>query len=262
MLGAIAGDVIGSVYEAAPIKSVDFPLFRERSTWTDDSVCTVAIAQCLLAGSEDFAHHLRRFGRRHPHAGYGGLFARWLVDERMGAYGSWGNGAAMRVAAIAWLAQDEAEALRLAAASACVSHDHPEAVKGAQAVVLAIWLARTGAGQDEIRSAIRTRFGYPLKRTVEEIRPGYRFDVSCAGTVPPALTAALEADGFEAAVRNAISLGGDADTLACITGGLAQALFGLPEAIAGETRTRLAPDLAQVVDQFEARVSPEMKEGR
>ena len=262
MLGAIAGDVIGSVYEAVPIKTREFPLFGPGCTFTDDSVCTIAIAECLMAGSEDFAPYLRRFGRRHPHAGYGGMFASWLMDDAMGAYGSWGNGAAMRVAGIAWLVADEAAALRLAEASAVVSHDHQEAVRGAQAVVLAMWLAREGQGPDEIRDVIRGRFGYPLDRTTDQIRPGYGFDVSCAGTVPPALTAALEATTFEDAIRGAVSLGGDADTLACIAGGVAEMRFGLPDGIARDTRARLAPDLLEVVDRFERRVGQAPAEGR
>jgi len=254
MLGAIAGDVIGSIYEARPIKRRDFPLFGRGCRFTDDTVCTVAVAAALLDGSEDFAGHLRRFGRRYPDAGYGGMFARWLMDERMGAYGSWGNGAPMRVAPIAWLARDEAEALRLAAASARVSHDHPDAVRAAEAVVLASWLARHGAPPEEIRAAVSGRFGYDLDPTIDRIRPGYDFDVSSSGTVPPALTAALEAGDLEGAIRNAVSLGGDADTLACIAGGIAEALYGVPEAMARETRGRLDRPLLEFIDRFYARI--------
>lgn len=255
MLGAIAGDIIGSIYEARPIKVRDFPLFGPGCAFTDDSVCTVAIADCLLRGGvPDFAAALRLWGRRYPRAGYGGMFACWLRDEAIGAYGSFGNGSAMRVSAIAWLARSEDEALDLAARSAAVSHDHPDAVRGAQAVALSIWLGRQGHAPEDIRRTVQARFGYDLERTVDEIRPGYGFDITCKGTVPPALIAALAAPDFEAAIRDAISLGGDADTLACIAGGLAEARFGLPDEIRDETRRRLDGPLLEVVDRFYGRV--------
>lgn len=250
MLGAIAGDIIGSIYEAAPIKTRAFPLFGPGATFTDDTICTIAIADSLMNGKE-FARSLRSWVQRHPRRGYGAMFLRWALSPEMGPYGSWGNGAAMRVSAVAHLAANQAEALELAARSAAVSHDHPDAIAGAQAVVLAMWLARDGEDLATIRAALEGRFGYDLNRTVDEIRPGYAFDVSCKGTVPPALVGALEASGYEDAVRNAVSLGGDSDTLACITGGLAEVLHGLPADIASEARRRLTPDLLAVVDQFD-----------
>lgn len=266
MLGAIAGDVIGSIYEARPIKSRAFPLFGRGCRFTDDTVCTVAVAEALLDGSEDFAAYLRRWGRRYPDAGYGGMFMRWLADDRMGPYGSYGNGAPMRVAPVAWLAGDETEALRFAAASALVSHDHPDAVAAAEAVALTIWRARAGSSPADIRREIGARFGYDLARSVDEIRPGYGFDISAAGTVPPALIAAVEAEDLEGAIRNAVSLGGDADTLACIAGGIAEALHGLMPDIAPDiaeaTRDRLDAPLLQVVDRFYARLEREVAEGR
>ncbi len=255
MLGAIAGDIIGSVYEAAPIKTKAFPLFGEGATFTDDTVCTVAIAAALLQG-RDFAGMLRRYVRRYPGRGYGALFRRWALTPDMPAYGSFGNGAAMRVSPIGHWATRELEALELSAASAAVSHDHPAAIAGAGAVALAMWLARAGTDRAGIRKLIETRFGYDLGQSVGEIRSWYRFDVSCAGTVPPAIVAALEAEDYEDAVRNAISLGGDADTLACIAGGIAEVLFGLPEAVVRAARARLDEPLLEVVDRFYDRLGP------
>jgi ADP-ribosylglycohydrolase len=185
MLGAIAGDIIGSIYEAAPIKTKDFPLFGDGVTLTDDTVCTVAIADALLSGG-DVAQFLRAYVRRYPGRGYGGLFLRWARTPGMPAYGSWGNGAAMRVSAIAWLASEEADALAIAARTAAVSHDHPDAIAGAQAAVLAAWLARHGADPRSIRREIAARFDHDLRQSVEQIRAWYAFDVSCRGTVPAA----------------------------------------------------------------------------
>ena len=253
MLGAIAGDIIGSVYEWERIKTKDFPLFGEGVAFTDDSVCTVAVADCILRGG-DFARSLKDYGRRYPGRGYGGMFAHWLASESLKPYGSFGNGAAMRVSPVAWLARDEAEVLALARGSAAATHDHPRGIAGAQAVALAMWRARAGAAPADVRSEIGARFGYDLSRSVAAIRPGYGFDETCDGTVPQALICALEATDYEDAIRNAVSLGGDADTLACIAGGLAEALFALPEAIAGEARGRLDGDLLAVVDRFYARI--------
>ena len=256
MLGAIAGDIIGSIYEAAPIKTKEFPLFGRGVSFTDDTVCTVAIADALLSGG-DFAQFLRAYVRRYPGRGYGGMFVRWAHAAGMPAYGSWGNGAAMRVSAVAWLASDEHAALATAARTAAVSHDHPAAIAGAQAAVLAAWLARHGAARESIRQGIAERFGYDLSQSVEQIRPGYAFDVSCQGTVPPALVCALEATGYEDAIRNAISLGGDADTLACITGGIAEALHGLPPEIGQQARDYLDDRLRSVLDLFHQRIDPD-----
>jgi ADP-ribosylglycohydrolase len=253
MLGAIAGDIIGSIYEAAPIKTKDFPLFGPGKTFTDDTVCTVAIADALMQGG-DFADTLRAYVRRYPGRGYGGMFARWAMTPGMPAYGSWGNGAAMRVSPLAYWARDDVELLELAAASAVVSHDHPDAVAGAQAVALAMWLARGGADRSDVRARIGSGFGYDLEQTVDQIRAWYRFDVSCKGTVPPAIACALEAEDYQDAVRNAISLGGDSDTLACITGGIAEILYGLPDDVARASRERLDAPLRAVVDRFYASV--------
>ncbi len=249
MLGAITGDIVGSIYEHANIKTKDFPLFGPGCAFTDDTVLSVAVADCLL-NEGDFAATLRAYTRAHPRRGYGGMFLRWALDDDLPAYGSWGNGSAMRVSPVGFAARDEDEALALAARSAAVSHDHPDAVAGAQAVALAIYLARQGMEAKATRDEIAARFGYDLSESVAAIRARYAFDVSCAGTVPPALTCALEAEGFEDALRNAVSIGGDTDTIACIAGGLAEALFGLPEEIAAQARAYLTDDLKAVVAQF------------
>ena len=238
MLGAIAGDIIGSIYENRPIKTKRFPLFSPGCTFTDDTVCTVAIADVLL-GDGDFGHALRRYVRKYPGRGYGGLFREWAMADDLPAYGSWGNGSAMRVSAVGFLARDDGEALRLAAASSAVSHSHSDAIAGAQAVALAIHMARRRADRTTIRRVLSERFGYDLSRSLDDLRPGYAFDISAAGTVPAALICALDATDHEDAVRNAISLGGDADTLACIAGGLGEALYGISERMARETFERL-----------------------
>ena len=250
MLGAIAGDVIGSVYEGRPIKTTDFPLFSPRSRFTDDTVLTVAVAHALLHDG-DYAATLKRFARRYPDAGYGGSFYQWMQSEQTEPYGSWGNGAAMRVSPVGFALDDAEDVLREARRSAAVSHDHPEGIKGAQATALAVFRARTGADPPAIRREIADRFGYDMDRTLDGIRPTYRFDVSCQGSVPESIIAFLESAGYEDAVRKAISLGGDADTMACIAGGVAQAFYGeVPDAIEEEVRGRLPAELLEVVDAF------------
>ncbi len=248
MLGAIAGDIIGSVYEGSGFKSKDFPLFGNDCSFTDDTVCTVAVADCLI-NDGDFGAYLRQYVRDHPHRGYGGMFREWAFSN-MGPYNSWGNGGAMRVSPVAYAARDLDEALTLAEKASEVTHNHPSAVTGAQAVTLVMWLARHGADATTIRAEVEDRFGYDLSRCVDEIRLEHEFDISSAGTVPPSIVCALEATDYEDAVRNAVSLGGDADTIACITGGIAQVMFGLPESIAVTARGFLTDDLIAVVDRF------------
>jgi ADP-ribosylglycohydrolase len=253
MIGAIAGDVIGSVYEARNVKTKDFPLFSPGSRFTDDTVLTVALAESLLSG-RDYAVVLKEYYRRYPDAGYGGAFHAWARSASARPYGSWGNGAAMRVSPAAWVGRSLDEVLGLAAASAAVTHDHPEGIKGAQAVATAVFLARTGAAKREIREQVTRRFGYDLDRRVDAIRPGYRFDVSCPGSVPEALLAFLEATDFEDAVRTAVSLGGDSDTLACIAGAVAEAFYGgVPAPIRAEALARLDEPLRRVALAFAAR---------
>ncbi|MDF1561624.1 MAG: ADP-ribosylglycohydrolase family protein [Deltaproteobacteria bacterium] len=240
MLGAIAGDVVGSIHEHARTKTRDFPLFVEACTFTDDTVLTVAVARAILEGTA-YRDEVLRLGREHPGAGYGGSFRRWLREEDPQPYGSWGNGSAMRVSPVGLAFTDEASVLREAEKSAAITHDHPEGIKGAQAVALAVFLARQGASKEEIRLRISGDFGHDLTRSVDEIRPGYRFDVSCQGSVPEAILSFLEADDLEGTLRNAISLGGDADTLAAIAGGIAEAFWGgLPRADHHQLRTSSA----------------------
>jgi ADP-ribosylglycohydrolase len=254
MRGAIAGDVIGSLYEWDRIKTTDFPLFRPESHWTDDSVLTVAVAEVLLGGG-DYSATIRKWGLRYPHAGYGGMFRRWLASGRDRPYNSFGNGSAMRVSAVGWLRHSVEEVLAEAARSAEVTHNHPEGIKGAQAVALAILRARTGATREEMRLELVARFGYDLDRRMEEVRPDSQFDETCQGSVPEALIAFFEADSWEAAVRNAVSLGGDADTQACIAGAVAEAYYGgVPGEIWAEVEKRLPPDMVKVVRRFERQV--------
>lgn len=250
MLGAIAGDVIGSVHEGSPIKTKDFPLFTRASRFTDDTVLTAAIASAIL-GDGDYAAALTSFGRRHPDAGYGGSFRAWLQADTNEPYGSWGNGSAMRVSPVGFAFDDLDDVLAEAGRSAAVTHDHPEGVKGARATAAAVFLARSGADAKTIASELAERFGYDLARSPDDIRPGYAFDVSCQGSVPEAIVSFLASASYEDAVRTAVSLGGDSDTMACIAGGIAHAHYGgVPDAIVEETRRRLPPDLLDVVDAF------------
>lgn len=251
MLGAIAGDIIGSTREWEQIKTTHFELFPDGSRFTDDTVLTIAVAEALM-DELDLAQQLKRYCLRYPQAGYGGTFIRWAMSPNTAPYGSWGNGSAMRVSSVGHRFDSIDEVLHHAQRTAAVTHDHPEGIKGAQAVALAILLARQGASKDEIRDAIRARTGYALERTIDEIRPTYAFDVSCAGSVPEAIQAFLEADDYEHAVRLAVSLGGDSDTQACIAGGIAEAFFGgVPEPIARVARAILDPPLRAVLDRWE-----------
>jgi ADP-ribosylglycohydrolase len=250
MLGAIAGDIIGSVFEALPIKDKRFVLFSPESTFTDDTVLTVALADSLLTG-KPFGAQLKHYYRRYPDRGYGGAFHLWAQSASFAPYHSWGNGAAMRISPVGFAFDTLEAVLENAERFTAVTHNHPEGIKGAQATAAAIFFARNGFGKNEIRDFIENRFGYDLRRSVEDIRPGYRFDVSCQGTVPPALCAFLDSTDFEDAIRNAVSLGGDADTLACIAGGISQAYYGgVPDAIARHVYERLDNHLAGVTRKF------------
>jgi ADP-ribosylglycohydrolase len=251
MIGVIAGDVIGSAYEHRATKAVEFPLFDERCRFTDDTVMTVATARAILEGVP-YQRAYRELGRRYPDAGYGGSFLGWLQAPEPRPYNSWGNGSAMRVAPIGLAFDTVADVLHEAEQSAAVTHDHPEGIKGAQATALAVFLARTGASKAEIRKELARRFGYNLRRTVDEIRPTYAFDVSCQGSVPEAIVAFLDSKSVESAIRLAVSLGGDSDTQAAIAGGIAHAFYGqVPESIDAAVRKRLPEELLDVVDAFE-----------
>lgn len=251
MLGAVAGDIIGSVFEFHSIKRTDFPLFSAHSEFTDDTVLTMAVAQTLLTGIP-YEKTLREFALAHPDAGFGGMFWQWFNTPGAGPYNSFGNGSAMRVSPVGW-ARDTLEAtLAEAAGSAEPTHNHPEGIKGAQAVAAAIFLARHGAGQSDIRDAIEARFGYNLHRTWEEIQPSCSFDETCQRSVPEALICVLSSTSFEDAIRRAVALGADADTQAAITGGVAEALYGgVPADIAREARARLTPQFIQILDAFQ-----------
>ncbi|WP_224962875.1 ADP-ribosylglycohydrolase family protein [Geomonas subterranea] len=253
MLGALTGDIVGSIYEWSNIKTTEFPLFQESCRFTDDTVLTVALAEAIMSGAP-YGAVMRRYYRSYPEAGYGKNFTRWAASKEAAPYQSWGNGAAMRIAPAAWAFDSLEEVLRKAEEFTLPTHGHPEGVRGAQAAAAAVYLGRTGATKEEMRSFITGRFGYDLTKSCDEIRPGYRFDVSCQGTVPQALAAFFDSEDFESALRLAVSLGGDSDTLACITGGIAQAYYGgVPVHIAQEALRFLDEPLRRVTLLFEAR---------
>ena len=250
MIGAIAGDIIGSIYEGRPLKSKAFPLFSAGCRFTDDTVLTIAVADAIVTGA-GYKERLLSYGRQYPRAGYGGAFIRWLKQGDPQPYNSWGNGAAMRVSPVGFAFETEEAVLAQAQKTAAVSHNHPEGIKGAQAVALAVFLARTRHDKKAIRSRISQRFGYNLDRTVDSIRPDYCFDVSCQGSVPEAIVAFLDADSWEDAVRNAVSLGGDSDTQACIAGAIAEAYYGpVPDDILSAVETFLTPHLLETTQLF------------
>lgn len=250
MLGALAGDIIGSAHEWHRTKSSDFELFTPESNFTDDTVLTVAVADCILHG-KGYAVAFKEYGQRYPNAGYGTMFRQWLNSDSLAAYNSFGNGSAMRVSPIGFAFSGLQDVLQEAERSAAVTHNHPEGVKGAQAIAAAIFLAQSGNSKEQIREYVQQTFRYDLSRTLDEIRPGYRFDETCPGSVPEAIIAFLESNGYEDAIRKAVSLGGDADTLACMTGGIAQAFYKeIPEHIIASVRCRLDEDLIEIVDEF------------
>jgi ADP-ribosylglycohydrolase len=250
MIGAIAGDIIGSVYEFHWIKTKEFPLFDPGCRFTDDSVLTVAVAEAILSG-RSCLDTIREIGRRYPGSGYGGYFRNWLHSSDPRPYNSWGNGSAMRVSPVGFAFDKLEKVLEEARHSAEITHNHPEGIKGAQATALAVFLARTGQTKEQIRDEITSRFHYDLDRTLDQIRPSYAFDESCQRTVPEAIIAFLESTSYEDAIRNAVSLGGDSDTLACITGGIAEAFYGeVPVLIRLKVRELLPPDLWEITERF------------
>ena len=259
MLGAILGDMIGAPYEfdRSP-KSREFPLFSKDSQYTDDTVMTIAVAEALMdtVGQTDdrireaLTASMQKWGRRYPHAGYGGMFRQWLKSSHPEPYGSFGNGSAMRVSPAGWLFGTLEQTRHIARLTAEVTHNHPEGIKGAEAAASAIYMARTGRSKEEIRGYVIREFGYDLSRTCDEIRPTYYHVETCQQTVPEAITAFLEGIGFEDVIRTAVSLGGDCDTLTDIAGGMAEAFYGIPEVIAAEGRKRLPEDMLAVVDRF------------
>ena len=253
MIGAIAGDIIGSAYEWNRTKSTDFELFTSQSGPTDDTVLTIAVADCILHGRE-YAATFKEYGRRYPQAGYGGMFLKWLGSTSFAPYNSFGNGSAMRVSPVGFAFSTLADVLAEATKSAEVTHNHREGIKGARAIAVAIYLARQGETKDQIRKYIERTFGYYLDAKLDDIRPQYSFDETCQGSVPQAIMAFLESETYEDAVRKAVSLGGDSDTLGCMTGGIAQAYYKhVPDNIVIKVRELLNEDLLEVIDEFNGR---------
>ena len=258
MLGAIFGDIVGSVYEFNNAKDQNFKLLSRWSRPTDDSCMTLAVARALMEsyGQEDEAvrravvKSMRDIGRRYPHAGYGGMFRKWLRDRDPEPYNSFGNGSAMRVAAAGWLYRTMEETLHAAELTAEVTHNHPEGIKGAQAIAASIFLARADASKEHIAAYVMDTFGYDLSRTLDEIRPGYSFSSSCQKSCPEAIIAFLEGVSFEDVIRKAVSLGGDSDTIACMAGAIAEAYYGMPEEFKEEALSRLDPPMREIVHEF------------
>jgi len=256
MIGAIAGDIIGSVFEQANIKHKNFPLFCKQSCFTDDTVMSLALADALLHGRE-IAETFRTFYRWYPRAGYGTLFKHWASTPDAPAYNSFGNGSAMRVSACAYAHENREDVLHCAHTSAGVTHNHPEGIKGAEAIALGVFLARTGQGKAEILAEIRAHTGYDLGFTLDDIRATYSFDATCQGSVPQALVAFREGRDFEDVIRCAVSTGGDSDTIACMAGAIAGAHYGVPKDIVLGVRGRLDERLSVVLDLHENRFLPE-----
>lgn len=255
MIGAIAGDIIGSVYERNNIKTKDFQLFSDDCLFTDDSVLTIALADSVLT-DRDYGKVMKDYYQRYPYAGYGGSFHRWAMSRNSKPYNSWGNGSAMRTSAVGYAFNSIEEVLERAAYFASFTHNHPEGIKGAQATSACIYLSRTGHSKSEIKEYVTNQFGYDLSESLDEIRPNYYFDVSCQGTVPQAIISFLESSDYEDAIRNSISIGGDSDTMACITGGIAEAFYGeVPEQVYYKVMEILDAELSDVVNRFFAEYS-------
>lgn len=254
IIGAICGDIIGSTREFNPIKTKDFPLYQKGSRFTDDTVMTLAIANWLIKGKNSkqvLIDNVKYFGNRYPNAGYGGMFREWLKSENPQSYDSWANGSAMRVSPVAWVGDTLEEVQKLSKLSAEITHSHPEGIKGALATSDAIYLARIGSSKEEIKDHIEIRYDYDLSRKLDDIRPNYKFDVSCVGSVPEAIICFLEATSFEDTIRNVVSLGGDADTQGAIAGSIASAYYEVPKRIYYKAIHRLDYDLLNVLIDFE-----------
>ncbi len=250
VLGAIAGDMIGSIYEFNNVKHKQFALFTRDSHFTDDTVLSVAVMDCLL-NKKDYAKTLQEWGRQYPDAGYGGMFRKWLWSASPQPYNSYGNGSGMRVSPVGFACNSIATVLREAERSAEVTHNHVEGIRGAQAIALSVFLARNKHSKEEIAKEVTKRFQYDLTKTLNDIRPTYHFRETCQGSVPQAIRAFLESTDYEDAIRNAVSLGGDSDTIACMTGGIAQAYYKtMPNFIQEKVWSLLDPALRTVVQEF------------
>jgi ADP-ribosylglycohydrolase len=251
IIGAIAGDIIGSVYEWNNIKTTDFTLFSNKSDFTDDTVLTVAIADCIL-NKKDFSKTIWEYGRTYYGRGYGGKFRKWLREENPKPYGSYGNGSAMRVCPVGFACNSIEEVMDVANQTAEITHNHPEGIKGAQAVAIAVFLARHGQSKQEIKDFISNTFNYNLDFRLDDIRSSYRFDVTCQGSVPQAIVAFLESSDYENAIRLAISIGGDSDTIACITGGIASAFYkNIPNEILEFVNSKLPNEYIGILNKFD-----------
>jgi len=254
MLGAIIGDIVGSIYEFQNTKSMDFDLITPWSNFTDDSVMTLAVAKWLVEDEAHTIHYLiycmQELGNRYPTAGYGGNFIAWLREDEPQPYNSWGNGAGMRVSPVGLYAKTLDEALALAALTASVSHNHPEGVKGAQAIATSVFLCKEGKSKLEIKEYIENTFYYNLNRTIAEIRPRYEFNESCQGSVPEAIIAFLEGNSFEEVIRLAVSLGGDSDTIGAMAGAIAACCYEIPQSISDKCNAILTEDLREIKDNF------------
>lgn len=251
MIGAIIGDIVGSVYEYKNIKTTQFPLFIKNSEFTDDTVLTVAVADALL-NKKAYQHALRDWGRKYPDAGYGNQFGDWLFAEDSAPYNSYGNGSAMRVCPIGYAFNTLEAVLNEAQKSAEITHNHPEGIKGAKAIAAAVFLAKQGESKKAITAFIEKEFAYDLNKSIAEIRSTYHYDITCQGTVPPAIMAFMEAKDFEDAIRLAISVGGDSDTVGCITGSIAEAYYKkIPEFMISETIKRLPTEMIEIIRKFQ-----------
>ena len=253
IIGAICGDIIGSSREFRPQKTKDFSLYDGYSTFTDDTVMTLAIASWLIkdkSSKEVLISEIRKFGLKYPNAGYGGMFMNWLNQDNPEPYGSWANGSAMRVSPVSWVADSLEESQKLAKMSAIVTHNHPEGIKGALATNDAIYMARNSFSKEKIKKHIEDNYRYDLNRKLDDIRSDYKFDVSCKGSVPESIICFLEAKDYEDTIRNAVSLGGDADTQAAISGGIASAYWDVPSYIAARGIKRLDYNLLEVFLEF------------
>lgn len=258
MLGAIVGDIVGSVYEDHPIKTTAFPLWHNDAKFTDDTVMTVACAEALLIAEgrrpkevrTAVVERMRYWGKKYPDAGYGRSFIQWLDTADPKPYGSWANGSAMRVSAAGWLYDTILKTTDHARYTAEVTHDHPEGIRGAEALAAAIFMLRNGKSKNEVKNYVRGVYGYDFMFTLDDIRPSYGFDVSCRGSVPQAFVSFFEGYDFESCIRNAVSLGGDSDTLAAMAGSLAEAHYGIPKEIEEKALSYLDDEMKRVYDKF------------
>ena len=257
MLGAIIGDIVGSRFEWKNYKAKDFELFSPECEFTDDTVMTVALAKAILEAKSDYAdltensiYFMRQFGRKYPNAGYGGRFINWLFLENPVPYNSWGNGAAMRISPVGFVAKSIEEAKMLSKTVTEVTHNHPEGLKGAEAISVAIYMARTGKSKEEIKQCMQENY-YKCDKTVEELQKTYRYDISTQGSVPPALECFYESTDFEDCIRNAVSIGGDSDTIGAIVGCLAEAYYGIPENIKNKALEYLPEEFLKIIEEFE-----------